>query len=297
VAQLGAVAARFTPGRDVLLMRGGAPIFAESRDVPDLVATPLRFAYGLDAFAVKSSTPGKYADDLAAQARLWRAEGREVYLLLSASGGAFALPGFALEPAGSFTLDLPEFEQLTDQKPRNVSRLTLPFQIYRAVPAAPGTVATLSPATPDAFAAQVAGLYRPEQRLDGGAYSWTNGDTTLRLPWPAGAGPAAVRLELAAGPRPAHLGPASVCVSALPEAALWPETPGEPVPLGCLEVGAAPGTYELRLDPAALPPAPSGTLLLRLDSQPWVPAAEDPRQNDRRAVGVQLGTVSLSPAP
>lgn len=298
VEQIGQVAARFTPGRDVLLMRGGAPIFAESRDVPDLVATPLRFAHGLDAFAVKSSTPGKYADDLAAQARSWRARGREVYLLLSASGAAYALPGFALEPVGGFTLDLPEFEQLTDQKPRNVSRLTLPFVIYRAVPAPAGSVAAApAPAAPADFVAQVAGLYRPELRPDGSAYSWTNGDATLRLPWAAGAAPADLSLELAPGARPAHLDPARVCVSALPESALWPETPGAPVELGCLDLGAGPGRYSVRLDPAALPPSPTGTLLVRLDSAPWVPAAEDARQNDRRQVGVQLGAVTLAPAP
>jgi hypothetical protein len=296
VAQLDALAARFTPGRDVLLLRGGAPVFAESRDVPDLVATPLRFAHGLDAFAVKSSTPGKYADALAAQARSWRAQGREVYVLLSASGASFALPGFALEPAGDFTLDLPEFEQLTDQKPRNVSRLTLPFTIYRVVPAAPGSVAAAPiPAPPTAFAAQVAGLYRPELRPDGTPFSWTNGDATLRLPWPAPGAPAELSLELDPGPRPAHLGPARVCLSALPETLLWPEAPGQPADLGCTTLSEGANRVTVRLDPAALPPAPTGTLLLRLDSPAWVPAAEDPRQNDRRSVGVQLGAVTVTP--
>jgi hypothetical protein len=289
VAQLEALAARFEPGRDVLLMRGGAPIFAESRDVPDLVATPLRFGYGIDAFAVKSSVPGNYANDLAAAARRWREQGREVYLLLSASGASLALPGFALEPAGEVTLDVPEFEQLTDQKPRNVSGLTLPFVIYRAVPADAPTLAAPPSGSSGAFAAQVVGFYRPEARADGSRYSWTNGEATLRLPWPAGAAPAELRLTLAGGRRPAHLGAADVCFSALPEGQPWPAAAGTPVELGCLELGEQPASYSLRLDPAALPPAPSGTLLLRIASPSWVPAAEDPRQNDRRAVGVQFG--------
>jgi len=296
VAQLRELAGRFTPGQDVLLMRGGAPIYAESRDVPDLVATPLRFGYGLDAFAVKSTTPGKYADALAAHARPWHERGRSVYLLLSASGASLALPGFALEPVGSFTLDLPEFEQLTDQKPRNVARLSLPLTIYRAVPTDPGSVAAPPPPlTPSDFAAQVVGFYRPERRPDSSAYSWTNGDATLRLPWLAAATPAELSIELAAGPRPAQLGPARVCLSALPEAQLWPETQGTPVELGCLDVGEQPQRHSVRLDPATLPPAPGGTLLLRLDSQPWVPAVEDSRQNDRRSLGVQVGAVSLVP--
>jgi hypothetical protein len=294
--QTAAAARLFRPGRDVVLLRGGAPIYAEGRDVPDLIATPLRFAHGVDAFTVKSTTPAEYAEPLADQAARWRAEGREVYVALSASGAAFALPGFALEPAGAFTLDLPEFEQLTDQKPRNVSRLVLPFAVYRLVPAAPGSLAApAAPLTPASFAAQVSGLYRPERRPDGGAYSWTNGEAVLRLPWPAAAAPSAVSLELAAGQRPPQLGPARVCVSAQPETSVWPTLPAAPVELGCFDVGAAPATYSVRLDPAALPPAATGTLLLRLDSQSWVPAAEDPRQNDRRAVGVQLGAVRLGP--
>ena len=293
VAQLSQLAARFTPGRDVLLLRGGAPIHAQSRDIPDLVATPLRFAYGLDAFAVKSMQPGNYAADLALQARRWRAAGREVYLLLSASGGSFALPGFTLEPAGAFTLDLPEFEQLTDQKPRNVARLTLPFAIYRLVPGAPGTVATATlPLAPDAFAAQVVGFYRPEV-ADGIGYAWTNGDATLRLPWPAAAEASELRLALGAGERPAHLGPAQICLSALPESSLWPTTSGAPAELGCFAVTGEPDRYRVRLDPATLPPAPSGTLLLRLAGPSWIPAREDPHQNDRRDLGVQLYGVEL----
>lgn len=292
VGQIAAAARQFVPGRDVLLLRGGAPIYAESRDVPDLVATPLRFAHGIDAYTVKSGQPGAYAEALAAQVRRWQSEGRTVYLGLSASGGSFALPGFALEPAGGFALDLPEFEQLTDQKPRNVSRLTLPVQLYRLAPSAPGAVAGgAPPIAPADFAAQVGGLYRPEERADGSAYAWSNGEAILRLAWPAGAGPTDLSLELAAGQRPAHLGPAEVCVSAQPEAGLWPTTAGAPVALGCFSVAERPASYAVRLDPALLPPAPTGSLLLRITSEPWVPAAEDARQTDQRAVGVQVGMI------
>jgi hypothetical protein len=296
LGQLSAAAAQFVPGRDVLLMRGGGPIHAEARDVPDLVATPLRFAYGLDAFTVKSSRPGSYAADLAAEVARWQSAGRQVYLLLSASGAGLALPGFRLEPAGGFALDLPEFEQLTDQKPKNISRLTLPFRIYRALPATPGVLDTAPlPLAADDFAAQVGGFYRPELRADGSSYAWTNGDALLRLAWPAGAAAQTLKLTLAAGERPAHLGPAQVCLSAQPEDGVWPELPEAAVDLGCLPVSAEPGGYTLRLDPAALPPAPTGTLLLRITSAPWVPAAEDPRQTDRRAVGVQFGGMSVAP--
>ncbi|NNJ10179.1 hypothetical protein EKD04_007550 [Chloroflexales bacterium ZM16-3] len=293
LGQLDAAAAKFTPGRDVLLMRGGAPIWSDARDIPDLVATPLRFTYGLDAFTVKSSQPGAYADALAAEVARWQSQGREVYLLLSASGASFALPGFRLDPAGGFALDIPEFEQLTSQKPRNVARLTLPFQIYRALPSTPGVLDTARlPLTPDDFVAQVGGFYRPESRADGSRYAWTNGDALLRLAWQADAAPQTLRLTLAAGERPAHLGPARVCLSAQPEDGVWPQVSDAAVDLGCQEVAGDLAEYTVHLDPAALPPAPGGTLLLRITSEAWVPAAEDSQQTDQRSVGVQFGGIT-----
>ena len=294
--QLGALAARFTPGRDVLLLRGGDAIYADARDVPDLVVTPLRFVYGLDAFTVKSSRPGSYAADLAAEVAHWQARGRQVYVMLSASGAGFALPGYRLEPTGSFTLNIPEFEQLTNQKPRNVAQLNLPFQIYRAVPSTPGVLGTAPlPLAPNDFVAQVTGFYRPEARADGSSYAWTNGDAQLRLAWPAGATAQTVRLTLAGGTRPDQIGPAAVCISAQPEVGVWPGVSATAVELGCMPVSATPTEYAVRLDPAALPPAPGGTLLLRMTSDAWVPAAEDSRQTDQRAVGVQFGGLTVAP--
>jgi hypothetical protein len=270
-------------------MRGGGPIYALARDVPDLAATPLRFNNAIDAFTVKSSSPGQYAADLAQVVARWQAGGRNVYLALSASGGAFALPGYTLEPAGAFTLDLPEFEALTDQKPRNVAQLALSFNIYKLTPATPDTIGTTpAPIGPNDVATQVQGFYRAETTAAGVPYSWTNGDALLRLAWPADAVPTEVRLQLAAGERPAHLGPAEVCVFAQPEAPIWPTTATPEVALGCVTPGVEPDVYRVQLDPAQLPPAASGTLLLRLAGPAWVPAAEDARLIDQRAVHVQF---------
>ncbi|WP_129627910.1 ArnT family glycosyltransferase [Candidatus Oscillochloris fontis] len=287
VGQITAVAQQFTPGQDVLLLRGGAPIYSQARDVPDMLATPLRYAFGLDAFTVKSSRPGNYADALAAQVDVWRSAGHPVYLVLSASGANFALPGYRLEPVGHVQIDLPEFEQLTNQKPRNVAHLRLPFQIYRLEPGAAGSLASLElPITPQDFAAQVSGLHLPEVRADGSPYAWTNGAATLRLAWPLGATPQTIWVNLAAGKRPAHLGPATVCFSAQVEDGV-----AAAVELGCVSVAATPTDYPIQLDPARLPPATSGTVLLHITNQAWVPAAEDPQQGDQRGVGVQFGGV------
>jgi hypothetical protein len=289
LAQLEQAASQFSAENDIVLLRGGGPIHAVARDVPDLAATPLRFNNAIDMFTVKSTAPGQYADDLAQVVARWQASGRNVYLALSASGGSFALPGYRLEPAGQFRLDLPEFEALTSQKPRNVAQLTLDFNVYKLVPATPASIGTTPlPFGPQAVAAQVQGFYRAERSADGQVYSWTNGVALLRLEWPADAAPRTLMLTLAAGERPAHLGAAEVCLSARPEAPIWPTTNAPEVDLGCVSVNETAQTYPINLDPALLPAAPSGTLLLELRGPAWVPAAEDQRQSDQRAVHVQF---------
>ncbi len=297
--QVRGLAGRFAAG-DVLLMRGGGPAYGHFRDVPDLVATPLRFAFGVDALTVKSSEPGRYAAPLAEQVRRWQAEGRGTYLLLSASGGDMLLPGFALERVGTFTLHLPEFEQLTDQKPHNVASLTLPMAIYRldAGGAEAGDVPTLAATD---FAAQVRGFYLPESGAAGvpdpfaaaagdSAYAWTDGDALLRLPWEAV--PQEITVRLAGGERPPHLGAARVCLSLVLEETPWPTTAGDFVPLDCFDLTSEPQNYRVSLAGRGVESADSGRALLRLESASWIPAEEDPRLLDQRSVGVQFYGVS-----
>jgi hypothetical protein len=315
--QLGAVAQRFDDD-DVLLFRGGGPTYHAARDVPDVVVTPLHFGFGLHAFTVKSSQPAAYADALAAQVRTWQAQGRAVYVVLSASGGSFALPGFGLEQVDTFTLHVPEFEQLTNQKPRNVAQLRLPFAIYRLTDGQPGQLATLpAPLTMHDFAAQVQGFYIPEAATAAGQtitttaalatppapgseprrapYAWTNGDALLRIPWHVGQQPRQFRIHAAAGKRPPHLGTARLCLALQPETGPWSATRTGAVPLGCTLLHEAPGVYHFALTPeqvALLPPAPTGSVLLHLESDNWVPAEEDPQQHDWRTVGAQIEVVA-----
>jgi hypothetical protein len=157
------------------------------------------------------------------------------------------------------------------------------------------------PLQPDDFAAQVRGFYLPEPAGPTAAagplssadtYAWTDGDALLRIPWPTGQRPDELRLQAAGGERPAHLGPARLCLSLLPETTPWPttsETAAAWHPLGCLTLDTAMQRYRLPLEPGSLPTAPGGSALLRLESNAWVPAAEDPSFHDERPVGVQFG--------
>jgi hypothetical protein len=286
LTQLQSIAERFGP-RDVLLFHSG------SRDEPDLVVTPLKYAFGVDAFTIKNGRPDRYAPQLADYVRHWQEQGRRVYLIFGSSGG-FGLPGLQLEPAGRVALEhLAEFEQLQDQKPHNVQDFNLDFAAYQL--AATGDQAAAIPRSiaADEYAAQVSGLYRAEQ-IAGVPSAWTQGDALLRLPWPDAA-PHEIRLRLAGGVRPAALGQARACLE------FWPETNYRVDPpatiagdLGCLELSEHMGEYTLALDPRRYSAAAPDALLLRIRSDTWVPAQADPAQIDRRTLGVQFGGLTIA---
>ena len=287
--QLGAVAAKFTP-TDVLLFRGGAPTWAEFRDTPDNVATPLTYAFDRNALTIKSKEPGNYAQDLARYIRRWQDQGRSVYLIEGASG-AVGLPGLRAEPAGRFTLALDEFEQLTDQKPSNVQKLTADYAVYKLAPGAPMLPAAV---TPTDYQVQVRGFYRAEQ-LAGETLAWTNGDALLRLPWPRDGKPFTLAVTLAPGQRPATLGPVQAHFSYRPEPDYWVENPqAAPFrPIASVQLRANTQRYTIQIDPRGVPAPPTGSFLLRIASATWVPAQADQRSLDQRRVGVLFGGAAV----
>jgi hypothetical protein len=222
----------------------------------------------------------------------WQEQGRNVYLIFGPSGG-FGLPGLRFEPDGRMALQhLQEFEQLTDQKPHNVQDFNLDFAVYRIGPATGAPPAASRAIAVDDYAAQARGFYRAEQ-VGGTALAWTQGDALLRLPWPSDGAPEEVTIQLAGGQRPAALGPARACLE------FWPEEQGRFDPPGaiaggpgCFELGAQMASYTFTLDPRSYPTG-ADAILLRIQSDTWVPAEADPAQIDRRALGVQFGGLRL----
>ena len=291
LTQLGAAAAKFKPN-DVLLLRGGAPTWGEFRDVSDNLATPLTYAFDRNALTIKSQTPGKYAAELADYVRRWQAQGRNVYLLLSASG-AIGLPGFSAEKVDTIQLSLAEFEQLTDQKPSNVQTLTADYTVYRLQPTAseapPTTIA------PNDYATQVRGFYRPEQ-FNAVSLAWTNGDALLRLPWPSEQKPFRVAVTLAPGDRPAALGPANACLGYRVEQDFYVERPDAPAfsTPTCATIAPGGSVVTLVIDPRSTAPSATGTLLLQISSKPWIPSRDDSGNTDGRALGVLFGGAVLT---
>ncbi len=283
ITQIGAMAAQLDQGA-IVLMRGGAPSYAQARDIPDLLATPLTFGFGVDAFALKSRDPGRYALQLARYIRRWHDQGRPVYLAVSASG-ALTLPGWRLEPVGRFLLDLPEYEQPIDHKPSAVQRFTLDFALYRLTP---GETAEAPPVIlPDDYAYQVRGVYRAE-RINDRLIAWTDGDALFRLPAPKDE-PLSISVTLASGARPAAL-TGETCLDLAAEPGFSVEEAEQAVfttPV-CITPGIEPTTVTLAVDPRQMPPSPTGHLLLRVRSPAFIPARDDPASHDPRRLGVQI---------
>jgi hypothetical protein len=290
--QIRTMADQFDSGA-VVLMRGGAPSFAQARDIPDLLATPLTFAFGVDAFALKSRNPGRYAPQLTRYLRRWHDQGRPVYLAISASG-ALALPGWQIEPAGRLRLDLPEYEQPTDHKPSAVQRFTLDFALYRLLPDEQASTERLPlRLAPDDYAYQVRGVYRAEQIGDR-LIAWTDGDALFRLPAPA-AEPLTITVTLAAGARPATLA-GETCLSLAAEPGYSTDEAAQAAFTArvCVVPGAEPLTVTLTADPRNLPHSPTGHILLRVQTPPFIPARDDPASHDPRRLGVQILGVEVA---
>jgi hypothetical protein len=283
ITQIGAMAAQLDPGA-IVLMRGGAPSYAQARDIPDLLATPLTFGFGVDAFALKSRDPGRYAPQLSRYIRHWHEQGRPVYLAISASG-ALTLPGWRLEPVGRFLLDLPEYEQPTDHKPSAVQRFTLDFALYRLTPGAAGETPPVI--LPDDYAYQVRGVYRAE-RINDRLIAWTDGDALFRLPAPKDE-PLSISVTLASGARPTAL-TGETCLALAAEPGFSVEEAEQAVfttPV-CVTPGTEPTTVTLAVDPRQMPSSPTGHLLLRVRSPAFIPARDDPASHDPRRLGVQI---------
>ena len=110
----------------------GVVIFSNNRDEPALLANPLYFLYGRDAFVSVFNQPN--GDKVAAMIDMWQAQGRDVILAYGTNGGKLVVPRYDLEPMGDFELDVPQWAFEYQYMPRSAWRVNLNFALYRAVP-------------------------------------------------------------------------------------------------------------------------------------------------------------------
>jgi hypothetical protein len=282
---------------DIVLVRGGGATDVAVRDTSELVAPPLTYVYGRNALPVKGRWPGKYAAAFADQVTLWRDEGRRVYLLLAASGGDMLFPGYALRSVDTWTLRLREFQQLKDQKPKQSYLNEVPFHLYELVPAS--GAARSSAIGYNDTAAQVAGFY-PSEAPAGEELraAWTDGLAVLRLPASAQGHP--VTLRVAGGRRPKAIRAARLCVDVAAEPIPYPEG-GVATTLPWQEVRCTSLAEQTSDVAVALPVLqPNSEVLVRLRSEPWVPAKVTPAQGtprspDMRSLGIRFVGATFAP--
>jgi len=288
LAQIEQLSRQFGP-RDIVLVRGGGAENKYVRFTSDLVVTPLTYAFGRNAVPIRGTDPAKYPEAFADQVTRWRDEGRRVFLLLSASGGDLLFPGYAPKPVTDWTLELREFQQLENQKPKLAYTNTVPFKLYELVPVE-SAVPSMTLDYNDT-AAQVAGFYLSESSRPGEpTAAWTNGAGVLRLP--SAAQSQRVTLEVAGGVRPQAIGAAQVCVDIVAEPTVYPEGGVANLPwreLTCTTLGDQPSTMPVELPTLET----TGDILVRLRSPGWVPAQTKadpgaPQSADTRTLGIRF---------
>ncbi|MBN1485268.1 MAG: hypothetical protein JXA37_11160 [Chloroflexia bacterium] len=275
--QVSTLAERFEPD-DVILLANYA------RDAPFTLATPLYYLYDRPALVLVHLKPdGALVEEQIAR---WQSEGRQVYLMLGNGGGRLFLPHTRLQWLDRFELVVPEFEQLTAQKPHNSYLLHQPFGLYRPETwRGEGSVLGELPLALDfgrgGYAYQVGGFYQDEVGADGASYCWTDGQGVLRLPWPEDAQELTITLRLAGGRRPAELGPARLNLCLDPERCLvsWTLAPSFTV-------------HSVTLPAGQVPRQPGQTALLLLRSEAWR-QVDYGLGGDARPLGVQVDWVEL----
>lgn len=288
VQQLSDLAARL-PEKSVVL-------FSQERDQPFIVATPLQYIFGVESFVVNRSYPDVRNAVLDGMVKRWREQGYNVLVMMGANGGKLNLPSFSLKEEGSWTYDVPEFEQLLYQKPYNVSRSYLPWGLYSVQPLQPEEALPfrLDVGVMD-YKWLVAGFYLQEQaESDTSPWRWTGDRAVMRLP-----------LERTSDGT--TFAPATLNLRLRPETPVANQAPvrSEPVtvtlqlgnnPLGQVIVppGAGFTDYSVKIPAGIAVPGDEGDgALLSIIAPTWSGRLAG-ISNDQRALGIQIDSVEVT---
>ncbi len=293
VAQLSELAQRFKhPARTVVL-------FSDGRDEPNLVATPLQFVYGIESFVLWRAYPNLNDKVVEGIVKRWQRDGYEVYMMMGANGGKVHFSGLSLEPVGNWQYDVPEFEQLYNQKPFNVSRSYLPWGIYRVqsgAPPAPALPFKLDIGAGD-YPFMVAGFNKAEQVAPGAPFwRWTGDQAILRVPMPSSADSKTydgAKIVLRLRPETPVEGQAPYRTQPLTVTLTLDDTPlGRVV----IPLGSDFTDYSVAVPPGIPKSEPDrGTALLHIEVPTWSPKAAG-ASGDGRTLGVQIDEVRVEHA-
>ena len=253
-AQVAKLAAQIDPNGIVLFAA------ADPMGLAAQLALPLQFIHGRDALLLLGDA------DPTRLGRLiqgWEAAGRQVYVVADDSVQSFAPAGITFAPAGAARLDLPTLEAPFDRPPTEWLTYRTSVDVFEVTDKVASAAVTLG----QGDALNLAGGWYGREGEEGATFRWTNGDASLRVPWPANAGRLAVRMG-SVGP---NTTPVDVSVNG--------------TSIGRIDVAPSVADYRLPL-PGKL--AASGTAIVRLTSPTFTPGGADTRR-----LGVIVSRVAI----
>jgi len=271
-------------------------IFSNERDEPNVVATPLQYIFGIQSFVANRTYPNINSRVIEGIVTRWQKDGYRVWVMMSANGGKLHFPNLSLKEEWRWEYSVPEFEQLREQKPFNVSHAYLPWGIYSVQPKAPMPELPFELDIGEMdYKWLVAGFYWEERtKEDEPRWRWTRDNAVLRLPLRATADgatfqPASLKLRVrpetpVEGRKPLRSEPVTVTLTL------------EKTPIG--EIVVPPGSdfadYSVQVPPGIpVPQNGSDGGLLTISAPTWSPRVPGVSY-DPRALGIQIDAVALT---
>ena len=265
-------------GRLAAQLSDRAAVILESPLIGDPLALPLTYLYGRDSFVLQGRNPD--SEQFFALVEQWRGRDREVFYVTYDGLTRVRSDDYVFSPVGEVALDIPMPQTSFDYLPSGVVHQVYDLEIYRIEPAWKRGGAVY-PFTLDVgrfdYGYLISGFHARE-RGGSGWYRWTGKTAEILLPWdPQGKGP---QLTLVVGsPRPEGVRPAGVTLYLNDRF------------LDAFDLGNEFETHTVVIPPDFITDHQAGMVLLRIESNTWVPA--EAGLQDTRELGVVIDRLEL----
>jgi len=261
----------------------GAVILFEGSEAGHWLAMPFTYIYHRSSFVLQRSDLD--SGRVFAAVAKWQDAGKRVYYVAYKGLTTILCEDFTFDPWGEFTITLPQLETLFDHLPREIVLNTLDLTAYEILPnleggSVPGALLLIDVGGFD-YGHLVSGFYPREGRGEG-SYRWTWKTAEIGLPWVPRGDRLILSIRATGGYRPPEVQPAKVFV--------YVE--------GILVDSFAPGKefeqHRIVIPPTAIPEAQAKGVLLRLETNAWVPA--EVGGDDIRELGIAIDWIRLEGA-
>ncbi len=259
-----------------------AVVIFEGPLIGDPLALPLTYLYGRDSFVLQGQSPNN--EQFFDLVERWRDRGREVFYVAHDGLTRVRSDDDVFSPVGEVSLDISLPETSFDHLPQGLVHHPYDLEIYRIEPAwkreGPIYPFALDVGRFD-YGYLISGFYSRENS-GGGCYRWTGKTAEVQLPWASGGKDLVLSLTVGS-PRPEGVEPAKVTLYLNGRL------------LDRFDLGDEFQTYTVLIPPDFMIGHQGKTALLRLETNPWIPA--DAGLQDVRELGVVLDHLELDKAP